>query len=119
MIATFCSLEWKQSNNVFIEQKPNQRKPSGVSKLVKRKPDGTLVYLVPKKNTYILSVQAEGGNIYTEDVYGIIKYYNSKARITKNFRSKFEDYMKVQSYSIDKFGCIEGLYRTIETFLSI
>ena len=118
MIAFFCSLEWKKSSNEFIEQKPHEKKPSGFSKVVKRKPDGTTVYLVPKKSSYILTVKGEDGKTYTEDVYGIIKYYNSKVRITSTFRSSFEEHMRMQNYSIDKFGCIAGLYRIIEDYLS-
>lgn len=116
MFAIFYSLEWKKSEANFIEQKATQRKPSGYAKEIRRYED-KVVYMIPEKNQYILTVQAENGQLYSEDVYGIIKYYKRNVRITKNFRIKFEDFMRTQDYSIDNHGCIQKLYLSIETFL--
>lgn len=117
MVAVFCSLEWKKSETEFVERKPKEKKPSGFVKEIKRKPDGTIVYMIPPRNQYILTVKADDGRYYTEDVYGIIKYYDENVRITKNFRIKFEQYMRTMEYSIDERGIMVGIYKTIRAFV--
>lgn len=116
MRAVFHSLEWEKSSTVLIERKPNERKPVGAIKKVGTNYDGTQVYLVPQKSKYILSVKGEDGKMYREDLYGIIKYYNPKVRITKTFRADLEEYLKNQSYTVNRSGIIDGLYRLVENF---
>ena len=116
MDAGFYSLEWKKSENGFVERKVGEKKPSGFVKEVRRYED-KVVYLVPGKTEYILTVKAEDGKLYTEDVYGIIKYYSRDVRITKNFRTKFENFMRAQRYTVDNHGFIKNVYNSIETFL--
>lgn len=117
MRAVFHSLEWEKSSTVLIERKPNERKPVGAIKKVGTNYDGTQVYLVPQKSKYILSVKGVDGTMYREDLYGIIKYYNPKVRITKTFRADLEEYLKNQSYTVNRSGIIDGLYRLVEEFL--
>lgn len=115
MRAVFHSLEWEKSSTVLIERKPNERKPVGAIKKVGTNYDGTQVYLVPQKSKYILSVKGEDAKTYSEDLYGIIKYYNQSIRITKKFREEMEKYLKTQNYTINH-GEIDGLYRLVENF---
>ena len=117
MRAVFHSLEWEKSSNVLVKRKPNERKPIGAIKKVGTEYDGTQVYLVPQKSKYILTVKAEDAKTYSEDLYGIIKYYNPKVRITKTFRADLEEYLKNQSYTVNRSGIIDGLYRLVEEFL--
>ena len=117
MIANFCSLEWKDSSTEFILRKPGEKKPTTTCKEYKRNPDGSVVYMVTKPNVYLLTLKKEDGSLVSEDVYGVIKYYNRKVRITKNFRTKFESFMRTRSYSIDNTGFIRGIYDSVEVFL--
>ena len=117
MHAFFCSLEWEKGGTVLVKRKPNEKNPLGFIKFIGTNSDGTRVYLVPEKSTYIISVKGEDGRIYSEDLYGIIKYYNSKVRITKNFRADLEKYMRKQNYTVNHAGVIDGLYRLVEEFL--
>ena len=117
MRANFCSLKWNNSGGVnFVTRKPGEKKPTTTCKEYKRNPDGSIVYMVPKSNEYILTLRKEDGTFVTEDIYGVIKYYNRKVRITKNFREKFEAFMRMQSYSIDDKGFIRGIYDSVEKF---
>lgn len=117
MNAEFYSLEWKKGENGFVERKVGEKKPSGFVKEIRRYED-KVVYLVPKKTEYILTVRTEDGKFYTEDVYGIIKYYTDNVRITKNFRIKFENFMRMQRYAVDNTGFIKNVYSSVEAFLS-
>lgn len=118
MIAEFYSLERKKGENGFVERKVGEKKPSGFAKEIRRYED-KVVYMVPGKTQYILTVKAEDGTLYTEDVYGIIKYYSRDVRITKNFRTKFENFMRAQQYTVDDHGFIKNVYNSIETFLKL
>lgn len=116
MKAEFCSLEWKKSENEFVERKVGEKAPSGFVKEIRR--DALkVVYMIPGKNQYILTVKAEDGKLYEEDVYGIIKYYDSSVRITKNFRIKFEAFMAMQQYVVDERNFIRNLYPSVESFI--
>lgn len=117
MLANFYSLEWKDSSTEFISRKPGEKKPTTICKEYKRNPDGSVVYMVTKPNVYLLTLKKEDGSLVSEDVYGVIKYYNRKVRITKNFRTKFESFMRTRSYSIDNTGFIRGIYDSVEVFL--
>lgn len=111
MLATFYSLEWKKSDVEFITRMPKEKKPSGFCKEYKRNEDGSIVYMVPKRNQYILTLQTEDGNLVSEDIYGIIKDAKFDVRITKNFRIRFEDFMRTREFSVEeRTGFIRGLY---------
>ena len=116
MLAKFCSLEWKDSSTEFITRKPGEKKPTTTCKEYKRNADGSVVYMVTKPNAYLLTLKKEDGSVVTEDVYGVIKFYNRKVRITKNFRAKFEAFMSTRSYSVDDNSFIRGLYNGVEDF---
>lgn len=117
MIAKFCSLEWKKSDVEFITRKPGEKKPTTTCKEYKRNADGSVVYMVTKPNEYVLTLQTEDGKQVSQDVYGVIKYYNHNVRITKNFRAKFESFMRTRNYSVDDNGFIRGIYDGVEAFL--
>lgn len=116
MLANFCSLEWKDSSTDFITRKPGEKKPTTTCKEFKRNPDGSIVYMVTKPNIYLLTLKKEDGTLVSEDVYSVIKHYNRKVRITKNFRTKFEAFMRTISYSVDDNGFIRGIYDGVEDF---
>lgn len=117
MIAKFYSLEWKKSDVEFIVRKPGERKPTGTCKEIKRNGDGSIVFMIPKRNQYILTVKTENGNFFSEDVYGVIKYYNHDVRITKNFRASFESFMRTREYIVEDNGFIRGIYNGVEEFI--
>ena len=120
MVATFYSMEWKKSDKPdFITRKPGEKKPTSNCKEFKRNSDGSIVYMIPKKSEYILILQAVDGTIVSEDVYGVIKYYNPNVRITKKFRENFERFMRTREYSIDEKGMIRGIYNSVEVFFQI
>lgn len=112
MHATFYSLEWKKSGDAeFITRKPNEEKPTGTCKVYKHNEDGSVVYMITKKGQYILTLQTADGKFVYEDIYGIIKYYKYNVRITKNFRERFEAFMRTREFSVDDdTGFIRGLY---------
>jgi hypothetical protein len=117
MCAKFCSLKWNNSGGAnFVTVKPGEKKPTTTCKEYKRNADGSITYMVPKSNEYVLTIQKEDGSFISEDIYGVIKYYARTVRITKNFRIKFEDFMRQQSYSIDDNGFIRGVYDSVEKF---
>lgn len=118
MLAQFYSLEWKKGEPKYVWLKESEKKPSSLEKIVKRK-DGNVCYVVPVKNQYIITVRAENGKFYQEDVYGIIKYFSENVRITKNFRIRFEAYMSKVTYSVNEHGFIYGLYKLVEDFLNV
>lgn len=117
MIAKFCSLEWKKSDIEFVLRKLGEKKPTTTCKEYKRNTDGSIVYMVTKANEYVLTITAENGQKFSEDVYGVIKYYNHNVRITKNFRIKFENFMRTRNYTVDNNGFIRGIYDSVEVFL--
>ncbi len=116
MIANFCSLEWKKSDTEFVVRAPGEKKPSGYCKEFKRNPDGSTVYMIPKNNVYILTLKTEDGNLVSEDVYGVIKYYKHDVRITKNFRERFEAFMRTRKYEVESNGFIRGIYDGTQEF---
>lgn len=117
MLARFYSLEWKKSDVEFIVRSVKEKKPSGYCKEFKRNADGSIVYMIPKKNMYILTLLTEDGNLVSDDVYGVIKYYNPSARITKTFRERYESFMRTQEYEVDSNGSIKGIYNSTEAFI--
>lgn len=116
MIASFCSMEWKKSGKPdFITRKPGEKKTTTTCKEFKRNSDGSIVYMVPKKSEYLLILKVEDGTVVSEDVYGVIKYYNPTVRITPKFREKFENFMRTREYSIEN-GFVYGVYNSVESF---
>ena len=113
MDAFFYSLEWKKSEVRFEE-----KRPSCFSKEIKR-PYGKIVYMIPAKNVYILTVESEDGQIHESDIYGVIKYYAPDGfRITKKFREKFEIFMSEQKYTIHPVLGIDGIYTAVDQYFS-
>ena len=94
MRAVFILLSGKRAALCLSSGSQNERKPVGAIKKVGTNSDGTQVYLVPQKSKYILSVKGEDAKTYSEDLYGIIKYYNPKVRINQNLRADLEEYLK-------------------------
>ena len=117
MIAKFYSLEWKKSDVEFIVRNPGEKKPAGFCKEFKHNDDGTIVYMVPKKNQYILTLETENGDFVSEDVYGVIKYYKHDVRITKRFREKYKSFMRTRNYQVEANGFIRGIYDGTEEFI--
>ena len=115
--ADFVSLEWKNSTQKFVETSVKAKKPSSLAKVVRRQGD-KVVYMVPAKSSYILTVITESGNKFEEDIYGIIKYHlPSNKRITPRFRECFEKHMKQQMYTVDESrNAIVGLYGMVADF---
>ena len=74
--------------------------------------------MVPKKSEYLLILKEEDGTVVSEDVYGVIKYYNPTVRITKKFREKFENFMRTREYSVEN-GFIYGVYNSVEAFFQM
>ena len=117
MRADFCSLKWDNSGGVeFVTKKAGEKKPTTTCKEYKRNADGSITYMVPKSNKYILTLTKEDSTTVTEDIYGVIKYFKRNIRITKKFREKFEAFMRTRSYSIDSKGMIRGIYNSVEEF---
>ena len=116
MVAKFYSLEWKKSDVEFIVWKPGEKKPAGFCKEFKRNADGTIVYMIPQKNMYILTLQTKNGNFVSEDIYGVIKYYKDNVRITKNFRKQYESFMSTREYEVEATGFIRGIYDGTKEF---
>lgn len=112
MHATFYSLEWKKGGDAeFITRKPKEKKPSSQCKIYKRNEDGSIVYMLPKKSQYILTLQLEDGTFVSEDIYDTIKDANYEVRITKNFRTRFEAFMRTKEFRVEKrTGFIFGIY---------
>ena len=117
MVAKFYSLEWKKSDVEFIVRNPGEKKPSGYCQEFKRNADGSIVYMIPQKNMYILTLQTEDGKLVSDDVYGVIKYYNPNIRITKSFRKRYENFMRTQEYEVESNGFIRGIYNSTEAFI--
>ncbi len=117
MCANFYSLKWNKSGGAkFVTTKPGEKKPTTTCKEYKRNPDGSITYMVPVSNEYILTIQKDDGSLISEDIYGVIKYFARTVRITQNFRTKFEDFMRQQSYSVDNNGFIRGVYDSVEKY---
>ena len=117
MHAYFCSLQWDNSGGVeFVTSKVGEKKPSTTCKEYKRNANGSITYIVPKTNKYILTLTKEDGTTVSEDIYGVIKHFKHNVRITKKFREKFEAFMRTRSFSIDSKGMILGIYNSVEEF---
>ena len=57
-------------------------------------------------------------SIYEEDVYGILKYYNQKVRVTVNLRKKLEEHFKEYPLEVNGKFFI-NLYPCIREFLGV
>ena len=93
-----------------------RKKPSSNCTVFKQNNNGTIVYIIPQKSQYILTLKTENGNFVSEDIYGILKYYNPKVRITKIFRERYENFMSTREYYIEDNNFIRGLYESTEEF---
>ncbi len=93
--ARFYSIEWSCRESLKVEL--NNRK------------------LKWKKNQYILTVETECGDKYSEDIYGVIKYFSNN-RLTKKWRKSFEEYLQEQEFCVGVHENISNLYQIVERF---
>lgn len=111
------SLLWTTAGTEIVERKVGEKAPRGVISIVRQDKNG-VAYLVPTKARWMLTVEDEEGKTYEEDIYGIVKYYDSNKRVTKTFRAKLEEHIK--SYGLEVDGrYFTNLYKCIREFLGV
>ena len=117
MKAKYVSLLWNQAGTGIVERKVGEKAPRGVIKVL-RQDKKTVAYLVPTRATLMLTAKDEAGKVYEEDVYGVLKYYNQKVRVTINLRKRLEEHLREYPLEVDgKF--FTNLYPCIREFLGV
>ena len=117
MKAEYVSLLWNQAGTEIVERKIGEKAPRGVIKVLGQNKK-TVSYLVPVKATLMLTAKDKEGTIYEEDVYGLLKYYNQKVRVTVNLRKKLEEHFKEYPLEVNGKFFI-NLYPCIREFLGV
>ena len=117
MKARYVSLLWIPAGTEVVERKVGENAPRGVIRIL-RQDKTKIAYLVPTKAKWMLTAEDENGNVYEEDVYSIVKYYEHGLRVTKKFREKLEKHMKDYEFEVEK-GVFKNLYKCIREFLGV
>ena len=111
------SLLWSSAGTEIVERNVGEKAPRGVIKILGQN-NKKVSYLVPTKATLMLTVKDDEGNVYEEDVYGILKYYNQNIRVTINLRKRLEEHLKGYPLEVDgRF--FTNLYKCIKEFFYV